>query len=114
MLLLVFEGIDGKSEMKNDLLETLRAIFALDPTSEGLSFFGQLEPFKVFFKEFDGLTMVNKKSILKLLDEVITRGELLLPTELKAYCQLLQVRKWPLIMTNRGLLPVLYYWWQCT
>jgi hypothetical protein len=89
VLLRAFENIESTSEMKTELLHTIRSIFSLDRTSTAISHLGAMEPFKVFFLQFDNLTMANKNMILSMMDEVLRKGELL-PEELKTYCLLLQ------------------------
>ncbi len=94
-----FENTDSTCDMKTELLHTIRAILSLDRTSMTISHLGVLEPFKVFFLQFDGLSMGNKNLVLTMMDEVLTKAELL-PEELRAYCLLLQGTRHHVHITN--------------
>jgi hypothetical protein len=78
--------------MKTELLHTIGAIFSLDKSREGLAFLEQLAPFKVFFLQFDSLNLSNRNLILKMMEEVLQRGEIL-AEELHSYCLLLQGKR---------------------
>eukprot|EP01114_Cavostelium_apophysatum_P014246 TRINITY_DN3646_c0_g1_i2.p1 TRINITY_DN3646_c0_g1~~TRINITY_DN3646_c0_g1_i2.p1 ORF type:complete len:2996 (+),score=922.89 TRINITY_DN3646_c0_g1_i2:247-9234(+) len=106
ILLTAFENTENNSDVKAELLYTIRAIFQLNSKAQassgriGLSAsssappspLSNLESFKVFFLQFDSLSMSNKSLILTMMDEVLARRELL-PQELKSYCCLLQGKR---------------------
>lgn len=87
ILLDVFENSDSNSDIKIEILDTIRAIFLFD-TSTASPQLDNLGSFKILFHQFDFLSIENKRSILEMMDEMLNKGELTLQ-ELESYCSLL-------------------------
>lgn len=84
-------------DTKGELLQTMRAVFALgankelgpDCNDDGFSLLKHLDPFSTLFEQFDSLSISNRRLVLSMMDEVlITRGSLG-QEEMRSYCFLL-------------------------
>ena len=108
ILLHAFETSDSSSEFKTDLIHTIRAIFNIDKQSTIITVGPEIDPFRVFFLQFDNMSLSNKKLILTMLEEVLLLRDIKYD-ELKAYCCLLQgKRPSTLLLVTQHMLDLLH------
>eukprot|EP01133_Synstelium_polycarpum_P015259 gene15259-18065_t len=82
-------SITKSEEMKTELLRYIKGIFSLslvaDTSSDNfdvlagddsIGIFHQLEPFKIFFSQFDELAISNRRMILEMMDELLVKNQI--------------------------------------
>ncbi|EGG15238.1 BEACH domain-containing protein [Cavenderia fasciculata] len=79
--------ITKSEETKTELLKCMKGIFYLSlfndsysdvdtATDDNIGVFHQLEPFQIFFTQFDNLNIHNRKLILEMMDELLLKNQI--------------------------------------